>query len=88
MENETFFYLNPLEQRIPISQLSDEQLETLKVTVADEMARRSEAREQYAEALTEEIRELIQKIENEGFEFMANKDQYSASECWVRWVRC
>lgn len=84
MENETFFYLNPLEQRIPISQLSDEQFETLKATVVDEMARRSEARKRYAEALTEEIRELIQKIENEGFEFMADEDQYSASECWVR----
>jgi len=84
MENETFFYLNPLEQRIPISQLSDEQFETLKATVADEMTRRSEARERHAEALTEEIRELIQKIEDEGFEFMADEDQYSASECWVR----
>ena len=84
MENETFFYLNPLEQRIPISQLSDEQFETLKATVVDEMARRSEARERYANALTEEVRALIQKIEDEGFEFMADEDQYSASECWVR----
>ena len=24
-----------------------------------------------------------QKIENEGFEFMADEEQYSASECWV-----
>lgn len=84
MENEIFFYLNSLEQRIPISQLSDEQFETLKTAVIGEMSRRSEARERHAEALTEEVRALIQKIENEGFDFMADEDQYSASECWVR----
>lgn len=84
MKNGTFFYINSTGQTMPISQLNDEQFETLKATVVDEMARRSEARKRYAEALTEEIRELIQKIENEGFEFMADEDQYSASECWVR----
>ena len=84
MKNGTFFYINSTGQTMSISQLNDEQFETLKATVVDEMARRSEARERHAEALTEEVRALIQKIEDEGFEFMADEDQYSASECWVR----
>ena len=83
MKNGTFFYINSTGQTMSISQLNDEQFETLKATVVDEMARRSEARKRRAEALTEEVRALIQKIENEGFEFMADEEQYSASECWV-----